>query len=165
MHPALRWVEMDFDSTGRVLAALEREGVRYVVVGAAAINLLGLPRATQDLDIFIAPEAGNVERLKAALRSVFDDPSIDEIKAEELLGEYPAVEYVPPQGTFHIDILTRLGEAFRFEDLESERVKFQGIMTSVATPSTLYRMKKGTVRLKDQADAALLKERFKIEDS
>jgi len=27
---------MDFDSTGRVLAALEREGVRYVVVGAAA---------------------------------------------------------------------------------------------------------------------------------
>jgi hypothetical protein len=144
---------MDFDSTGRVLAALEREGVRYVVVGAAAINLLGLPRATQVLDIFIAPEAGNVERLKAALRSVFDDPSIDEIKAEELLGEYPAVEYVPPQGTFHIDILTRLG------------VKFQGIMTSVATPGTLYRMKKGTVRLKDQADAALLKERFKIEDS
>jgi len=125
---------MDFDSTGRVLAALEREGVRYVVIGAAAINLLGLPRATQDLDIFIAPEAGNVERLKA-------------------------------QGTFHIDILTRLGEAFRFEDLESERVKFQGIMTSVATPGTLYRMKKGTVRLKDQADAALLKERFKIEDS
>jgi hypothetical protein len=62
---------MDFDSTGRVLAALEREGVRYVVVGAAAINL----------------------------------------------------------------------------------------------PGTLYRMKKGTVRLKDQADAALLKERFKIEDS
>jgi hypothetical protein len=38
-------------------------------------------------------------------------------------------------------------------------------MTSVATPGTLYRMKKGTVRLKDQADAALLKERFKIEDS
>ena len=75
------------------------------------------------------------------------------------------MEYVPPQGTFHIDILTRLGEAFRFEDLESERVKFQGIMTSVATPGTLYRMKKGTVRLKDQADAALLKERFKIEDS
>ncbi len=47
LRPALRLVEMDFDSTGRVLAALEREGVRYVVVGAAAINLLGLPRATQ----------------------------------------------------------------------------------------------------------------------
>jgi len=42
---------MDFDSTGRVLAALEREGVRYVVIGAAAINLLGLPRATQAFKI------------------------------------------------------------------------------------------------------------------
>jgi hypothetical protein len=155
---------MDFDSTLRVLAALEREKVRYVVFGAAAINLLGLPRATQDLDVFIAPEAKNIERFKAALRSVFDDPNIDEIKAEELLGDYPAVEYVPPQGTFHIDILTRLGEAFRFEDLESQRVGFRGIMTSVATPATLYRMKKGTIRLKDKADAAMLKERFQLED-
>jgi hypothetical protein len=29
---------------------------------------------------------------------------------------------------------------------------------------TLYRMKKDTVRLKDRADAALLRERFGIED-
>lgn len=155
---------MDFDSTKKVLEALERERVKYVVFGAAAINLLGLPRATQDLDIFIAPEAENVERLKAALRSVFDDPHIEEIRADELLGEYPAVEYVPPQGTFHIDILTRLGEAFRFEDLESQRVDFQGILASVATPKTLYRMKKGTIRLRDKADALMLKERFQIED-
>lgn len=155
---------MDFDSTKKVLEALERERVKYVVFGAAAINLLGLPRATQDLDIFIAPETENVGRLKAALRSVFDDPHIEEIQADDLIGEYPSVEYVPPQGTFHIDILTRLGEAFRFEDLESQRIDFQGILVSVATPKTLYRMKKSTIRLKDKADAFMLKERFQIED-
>ena len=27
----------------------------------------------------------------------------------DLLGDYPAVQYVPPEGTFSIDILTRLG--------------------------------------------------------
>jgi hypothetical protein len=155
---------VDFDSTKKVLEALERERVKYVVFGAAAINLLGLPRATQDLDIFIAPETENVGRLKAALRSVFDDPHIEEIQADDLIGEYPSVEYVPPQGTFHIDILTRLGEAFRFEDLESQRIDFQGILVSVATPKTLYRMKKSTIRLKDKADAFMLKERFQIED-
>jgi hypothetical protein len=113
---------MDYDVTRRVLEALERQGVRYVVIGGVALNLHGLPRATEDLDIFIAPEADNVERLKAALRSVFDDPCIDEITAADLLGEYPAVQYVPPTGDFHIDILTRLGERFDFAVRDKDRV-------------------------------------------
>jgi hypothetical protein len=79
------------------------------------MGLHGLVRGTQDLDIFIAPDAENVERLKQALRDVFDDPAIDDISADDLLGDYPAVQYRPPDGTFHIAILTRLGEAFRFE--------------------------------------------------
>jgi hypothetical protein len=33
-----------------------------------------------------------------------------------------------------------------------------------ADPETLYRMKRNTVRLKDRADAALLRERFGLED-
>ncbi len=155
---------MNYELTKKILAALEREKVRYVVFGAVAINLLGLARATEDLDLFVAPEAENVERLKAALRSVFDDPTIDEIKTEELLGEYPAIEYVPPEGTFHIDIVTRLGEAFRFEDLEAQIQDFDGVPVSVATPKTLYLMKRDTVRLRDRADAEALKRRFRIDE-
>jgi hypothetical protein len=87
---------MDHDAVRRVLAALEREKVQYVVFGAVAVNLLVVPRATEYLDIFVAPDPGNIERLEAALRSVFADPSIEEITAEDLLGEHPAVQYVPP---------------------------------------------------------------------
>ena len=66
---------------------------------------------------------------------------------------------------FHVDdILTRLGEAFRFEDLASERVDFDGLEVSVVTPETLYRMKKGTVRSRDRADAERLRQRFGFED-
>ncbi|MEK6376007.1 MAG: hypothetical protein AABO58_25295 [Acidobacteriota bacterium] len=119
---------------------------------------------TEDLDLFIAPERDNIDRLKRALRSVFDDPAIDEITADDLLGEYPAIQYFPPEQTFHVDLLTRLGEAFAFDDLEISRVPFEGLTISVASPRTLYRMKKDTVRLKDRADAALLRERFGIED-
>lgn len=156
---------MNFEAVRNVLAALEREEVRYVVFGAVAINLLGLPRATEDLDIFVAPERRNIERLKTALRSVYPgDASIDEITAEDLLGDYPAVQYVPPEGSFYLDILTRLGEAFRYEDIVSQRLDFAGIPVSVATPQTLYRMKKDTVRPKDWGDAEALRRRFELEE-
>lgn len=155
---------MDYERTREVLAAFEREGVRYVIFGAVALNLQGLARATLDLDVFIAPEKENIERLKAALRHVFDDPHVDDITAEDLLGDYPAVQYVPPRGTFHVDVLTRLGEAYRFEDLAAERVDFDGIEVTVATPEALYRMKRSTVRPQDWGDAERLRQRFDLEE-
>jgi hypothetical protein len=154
---------MQPDPAIRVLEALEREGVRYAVFGAVALNIHGLARFTEDLDIFIAPEQQNVEALKTALRSVFADPHIDEITAEDLLGDYPAVQYAPPEGAFHIDILTRLGEAFRYEELETQKVPFEGIVVSVVTPRTLYRMKRNTVRVKDRVDADALRRKFALE--
>lgn len=156
---------MDLEQAKSVFAALESEGVRYVVFGAIAINLLGLARATEDLDLFVAPERENLERLKTALRMVFDDPEIEGISVEELMGDYPAVQYIPPDGTFHIDILTRLGEAFAFSDLEAVRLDLDGQPVWVASPQTLYRMKKGTVRPKDWGDAEALRRRFGLEES
>jgi len=155
---------VDYDTTREVLAALEREGVRYKIFGAVALNLHGLARATEDLDVFVAPERDNVARLRKALRSVFDDPHIDEIDADDLLGDYPAVQYVPPEGNFHIDVLTRLGEAFDFDCLESQRLDFGGVEVSVVTPKALYEMKKDTVRPKDWGDADQLRRRFGFED-
>ena len=152
------------DETQRVLVALERHGVRYAVFGAVALNIHGFVRATEDLDIFIAPDTENIGALKKALADVFEDPEIASISAEDLLGDYPAVQYVPPSGDFHLDILTRLGEAFRYADLEIERVRFGELEVSVVSPTTLYRMKKGTVRPKDRIDAEVLRERFRIED-
>jgi hypothetical protein len=155
---------MDFELTRKVLAALEREQAEYVVFGAVALALHGLPRATEDLDIFIAPTRENVERVKAALRSVFDDPNIEEITADDLLGDYPAVQYVPPSGPFHIDLLTRLGELYTYANLESQRVDYEGMLVNVVTPDQLFQMKRSTVRTKDKADAERLVEHFGLED-
>ena len=63
---------MDFELTRQVLSALEREGVRYVVFGAVALAIHGLARATEDLDLFIEPDAENIAPImlaRAALRS------------------------------------------------------------------------------------------------
>jgi Nucleotidyl transferase AbiEii toxin, Type IV TA system len=154
---------MDFEVLKQVLAACESRGVRYAIIGAVALNLHGLARATEDLDIFVAAEAPNIERLKLALRDVFDDPAIDTLTAGDLLGEYPAVEYNPPDGAFHIDILTRLGDAFVFSDLEIQRLPYQDLTVNVITPRMLYKMKKDTVRPQDHVDADLVRRRFNLD--
>jgi hypothetical protein len=64
-----------------VLDALERAGVRYAVFGGLAMAAHGFDRATRDLDLFVAPDAANVERLREALTAVFDDPDIAMITA------------------------------------------------------------------------------------
>jgi hypothetical protein len=148
-----------------VLSALERKGVRYAIFGAIALNVHGLARFTEDLDLFIAPDTTNVDRLRSALQSVFGDPEIDAITADDLLGPFPAIQYIPPDGTFHIDLLTRVGLTFTFDNLEVHRVRLGNLEVSVVSPQTLYRMKKDSVRLKDRADAEVLRERFNLEES
>lgn len=139
-----------------IVEAFEAEGVEYAVFGAVALNLHGVGRATEDLDVFIRPELENVERLKRALRRVYDDPLVEEISAEELCGDYPAVRYVPPSGDFFLDILTRLGEVARFDDLDTEVVEVEGRRIRVVTARELYRLKKDTVRGQDRVDAERL---------
>jgi hypothetical protein len=147
-----------------ILAALEREGVRYVLVDSIGMAAQGLVRATRDIDFFVSPAPENVERLKRALMSVFDDPGINEIAAGDLGGDFPAIEYIPPYGRYSMDILARLGEAFRYEDLESEEMMLDGIRIQVATPRTLWRMKKDTVRPQDRVDAEAIRRKFDLKE-
>jgi hypothetical protein len=152
---------MDFEEAKRILAAFEREGVEYVLIGSMAMAAQGLIRATRDLDFFVSPTDANVERLRRALMFLYDDdPNVQQITASDLAGEYPAIEYVPPRGEYSIDILARLGEAFRYETIESEDILLDGIRVRVATPRMLYRMKKDTVRPQDRVDAETLRRQF-----
>ena len=155
---------MELEVLLRLLAALQRGSVEYALVGGVALNLHGIIRVTEDVDFFIRPTADNVDRLKRALRSVWNDPEIDEIRAEDLAGQYPTVRYGPPGEDFVIDLLASLGEAFQFDDIETETVSTHGVDVRIATPRMLYRMKRDTIRPIDHADAAMLRDKFKLRD-
>lgn len=155
---------MDFDKVLSFICEMNREGVDYVTFGAVALNLHGIVRATTDADFFIRPDADNIERLKRALRNVWDDPQIDEITAGDLLGDYPSISYGPPGESFAIDVLTRLGEVYSFDNLPSEVIEVEGIPIRIVTAATLYEMKRNTVRLKDKADCIALNEKFHFEE-
>lgn len=154
---------MEPETIRALFAALRDEHVDYVLVGALAMDVLGIGRFTEDIDLFVSPAPDNVDRLRRALRRVWQDPFIDEITAADLAGDYPAVQYIAPDGT-PIDILSRLGKAFEFADIKATDYSYGDVDVKVATPETLYRMKRDTVRLRDKADAQALKEKFGLKE-
>jgi hypothetical protein len=56
-----------FEETWRLLTALEESGVKYAVVGAVALAIHGVPRATTDIDLLVPPE--ELQRALQAARS------------------------------------------------------------------------------------------------
>jgi hypothetical protein len=51
-----------------LLALFRSKGVEFLVVGGHAVAYHGHPRLTEDLDLFVRPDAANGERIIAALR-------------------------------------------------------------------------------------------------
>jgi hypothetical protein len=147
-----------------IVEAFNREGVEYKVFGGMAVNYLGLNRNTEHADFFVDPSPENVARIKTALRSIWDDPNIDEIKDDDMIGDYPSFQYNPPDADYWIDVVSRLGEAFAYADLPVTVIEIRGVKINVVTPQTLYDMKKNTIRYKDKIDAYNLRERYDVKD-
>lgn len=139
-----------------VIDALNKHNVDYILVGGVAVILHGLERLTRDIDIFINSDSENIDNLKRALQSIFDDLSINEITADELK-KYAVIRYGTPDG-FYIDIMTRIGEAISYQDLEYEIIDYNEIKIKLSTPEMLFKMKKDTLRLQDKIDASFLEE-------
>jgi hypothetical protein len=155
---------MEFDKLVELADAMNQEGVEYILFGGAAVNLHGIFRATEDYDFFVRPHPENVAALKRALRRIWNDPQIDEIQDDDMIGSYPSVRYGPPVGEFTIDFVSRLGTAFAYDDLDAEVHNVNGIPIRLATPRTLIRMKRDTVRYKDKDDAEKLRAKFGVTD-
>lgn len=73
------------------------------------------------------------------------------------------IRYGPPEGQVVIGFVGRLGDAYAFDDVESEVVDIDGVAVPVATVRVLYEMKRDTVRSQDRADAEALRSRFDVE--
>jgi Nucleotidyl transferase AbiEii toxin, Type IV TA system len=155
---------IDFNRVLSIVEAFNREGVEYKVCGGVAMNFHGLPRTTEDVDFFVAPSPENLVRIKRALRSIWDDPDLDEVQDDDMIGDYPNVTYEPPDEPFAIDLLSRLGEAFAYDDLEAQTLEIRGVPVRFVTAETLYRMKYDTVRPIDKIDAMRLRKKFGLKD-
>ncbi len=145
----------------KVLAAFVDHDVDFILVGGLAVILQGVNRVTQDIDVFVRPDRKNLGKLRNALKSIFDDASIDDIKLTSSGDiEYPVIRYACPD-EYYIDLMFRIGSAFDFDDIEFEVFEVAGREIRVATKQMLIRMKSETVRPQDKADVILLQSKMK----
>lgn len=157
---------MNFEDAKKIWAAFAEKNVEYTLIGSMALAAHGLTRATRDIDFFVAPNAANIDKLRSALNSLFpNDPDIQEITSEALLGEYPVLQYVPPHQLYAIDIMTRLGSAAAYDSVEQQQIVIDGIPLKIATPLALFRLKKDSLRPQDRLDAEALRQKFSLRET
>jgi hypothetical protein len=140
-----------------LLAAFLEAGVRFLVVGAHALAVHGVPRATGDLDVWIAPDIENADRAWQALLA-FGAPLESMGITRGDLGRPDQVVQVglPPR---RIDILTSIS-GVAFQDAWPERVTHDadGLAVPFLGRAALVRNKRASGRAKDLADLEALGE-------
>jgi hypothetical protein len=100
----------------RFIDAVERAGVPYMVTGALASSTHGKPRATYDLDLVVAPAAGQLEKLVDELTATNCEVDRDEaFIALALRGTFQAVDVAT---TWKADFIIRKDRAFSEAELE-----------------------------------------------
>src|SRR5262249_33765945 len=99
------------------LQLLRANGVEYLLIGGYAVSYHGYPRATNDLDIWIAIAPDNTERMVRALRDFgFDSP---QLSAELFAKEKSLVQMGTPP--LKIEVTTFIS-GVQFDECYAERV-------------------------------------------
>jgi len=137
------------------MQALLDTGARFLVVGAHAMAVHGVPRATGDLDVWISPDHANSERVWQALLT-FGAP-VGELGISRADLETPGMVIqvgIPPR---RIDLLTE-ASGLVFDEAWQNRATHRVGSHEVPFLSRqdLVRNKKSTGRPKDLADLDVL---------
>ena len=137
------------------LRAFVEHDVRFVVVGAHALAAHGIPRATQDLDLWIDTTAANAARAWRALVT-FGAPLTElGIKEDDLSRPDVVVQVgMPPN---RVDVLTGV-TGLRFDDAWATRIEgiIEGVRVPVLGRGALIQNKRAAGRHKDLGDIEAL---------
>jgi hypothetical protein len=144
----------------KLCRALNREGVRYLLIGGFAVILHGYVRSTKDIDLLVDPAAENISALKRAM-AVLPDNAAALIADGEVL-EYQVVRVAD-------EVVVDLMAAACGIDYTAamaggiDRITVQGVEIPVAGKRLLIRMK-DTIRPSDAADVAFLRLRIESDE-
>lgn len=152
----------------RILRALARRQVRYVLIGASAARLQGFPRVTADADITPARDADNLGRLAAALRDLkarVYTQSLPEglpFSCEaQTLARGSIWNLITDAG--RVDVIFSPSGTGGYEDLAASAVTYEvfGLRVRAASLQDILRSKLASNRPQDQQDAIILTEMLK----
>ena len=129
--------------------------VRFVMIGGYAYNLYRNPRATGDIDFFVAISDANEQLLRKSLIDFGFGASLPDATTPLLVIGKILMLGRPP---LRIDILTKI-DGVTFEEVEKTClfVELDGLRIPVISPQMLLRNKESTGRPKDTVDATELR--------
>lgn len=131
------------------LKLLRENEVEYLLIGGYAIGYHGYPRATNDLDVWVAIDPKNAQKIVAALQQFGFQTS--DLTDELFLQEKSIVRMgVPPM---RIEILTTIS-GVDFEECFQARIEtiLDGVEVNLISLSHLKQNKKASGRYKDLDD-------------
>ncbi|MBI5243363.1 MAG: hypothetical protein HY922_06700 [Elusimicrobia bacterium] len=136
------------------IAALNRNHVEYVIVGAYALAFLGFPRATGDIDVWIKPNASNAQALLRAIDD-FGFGSLGIAQDDILSGKVVQMGFPPVR----IDLLTEL-DGVTAEEIWSSRQEgpFGDHVVFYLGKDAFLKNKRAAGRKKDLVDLDLFRE-------
>ena len=141
-----------------MIKALLEAQARFLVVGAHALAVHGVPRGTQDLDILIDPVPENADRVWQALL-IFGAPVASlGISKADLIEPGLVIQFgLPPN---RIDFLTSISGIPEFDAAWRGRVNFElrGQLVPFIGRAELIANKRAAGRRKDLADIEALGE-------
>ena len=143
--------QQDFEE---LLRLLEKNNVRYLIIGGYAVAFHGYPRFTQDIDIFYYDSKDNIKKIiKSLVEFGFQE---SDFKEDVFLEKGNIIQFgITP---VRIDLLNEIdGVTF----IEAEKNKIRGnygkIKVNFIGKKELIKNKNSTGRLKDKADIEELK--------
>lgn len=131
------------------LKLLNDEKVEYLLIGGYAVGYYGYPRATNDIDIWIATTPSNVKKIVEVLNKFgFSNPEIN----EELFLQKDKIVRMgyPPM---RIEILTSIS-GVKFQECHQKKIndELSGVPVSIISLEDLKINKKASGRYKDLDD-------------
>jgi hypothetical protein len=135
---------------GRVLRALEAAGIPVMLTGSFASSYHGAPRATQDIDLVIAPTS---EQLRSLVRLLpRDEFYVDEGAALEALKLEGQFNLVDMRTGWKVDLIIRKSRPFSREEFDRRTVvELEGEDVPVATPEDVLIAKMEWARMGQSA--------------
>lgn len=138
-----------------LIDSLVQEQVEFLIVGAFALAIHGIPRATGDIDVFVRPSPENAARLIRALARFGAPLEAAQVTIDDFAR--PGIVYqlgLPPR---RIDLLTEIS-GVDFDDAWASRAlrTIEGHDVSFIGREALIRNKRASGRSKDLADLELL---------
>jgi hypothetical protein len=161
-------MKKELNYTG-IFKELNKKKIKYIVCGGLAVNLLGIPRMTYDIDLLVDMDDRNVEKLLNLLKKWGFGPKLPvgimDFADKQIRQSWIKKKHMKAFNVYNsnwaiseIDILIDVPVDYKKASKRASYKKIDNIKVPLIAVKDLIKMKEEAGRKQDKADIRYLKE-------